>query len=145
VAQSTKIEAGFNTLKRVQDLDDLAAVLFPGNRRHQHAFAVIFFTLKWSDGAVADLRRCALEHGVTSRVFERTRAKMRRLGLIDHVSRFNKKHGYREGWVLSKRFGGSLRYLNITIEAAMTSGGPRRKEKDALLVQLLAPVADSQE
>ena len=31
-----------------------------------------------------------------------------RLGNIDHVSRFNKNHGYREGWVFSTRFSHAL-------------------------------------
>jgi hypothetical protein len=30
------------------------------------------------------------------------------MGIIDHVSRFNKAHGYREGWVFSSRFAHSL-------------------------------------
>ncbi|MFC1611493.1 hypothetical protein ACFL6C_11075 [Myxococcota bacterium] len=135
----TKIEAGFNTLNRIQDLDDMAAVLFPGNPRHQHAFAVIFFVLKWSDGAVADLCRCVLAHGVSQRVFERTRAKMRRLGLIDHVSRFNKKHGYREGWVLSTRFCKSLEHLAAQIGVAMTAKVGKQREKDRFAIELLWP------
>jgi hypothetical protein len=30
------------------------------------------------------------------------------MGIIDHVSRFNKAHGYKEGWVFSSRFSHSL-------------------------------------
>jgi hypothetical protein len=133
----TKIEAGLASLRSVEDLDDLSRVLFPGNPRHQHAFAVIFFSLKWSDGVVVDLARCARAHGVTRRVFERTRAKMRRLGLIEHVSRFNRRHGYREGWILSGRFERSLQNLAERIEALKASRHGGRREKDQFVVSLL--------
>jgi hypothetical protein len=43
---------------------------------------------------------------------ELVRAKMRRLGLIDHVSRFGQRHGYREGWVFSSRFAKSAMALS---------------------------------
>ena len=33
------------------------------------------------------------------------------MGVIDHVSRFNKAYGYREGWVFSSRFSRALRRL----------------------------------
>jgi hypothetical protein len=36
---------------------------------------------------------------------------MRRMGIIDHVSRFNKSHSCREGWVFSSRFIHSLARL----------------------------------
>ena len=36
---------------------------------------------------------------------------MRRLGLIDHVSRFNQRHGYREGRVFSNEFANALEKL----------------------------------
>ena len=60
---------------------------------------------------VPNLEAVAREHGITRRTLERVRAKMRRMGLIDHVSRFNASYGGREGWVLSGRFERSLRLL----------------------------------
>jgi hypothetical protein len=33
------------------------------------------------------------------------------MGIIDHVSRFNKIHGNREGWVFSTRFNHALKNL----------------------------------
>ena len=137
MTQAAKIDASFNKVARIQDLDDLAAALFPGNRRHQHAFAAMFFVLKWSDGVVADLRRCVLAHGVSKRVFERSRAKMRRLGLIDHVSRFNQRHGYREGWVLSNRFETSMESLIRRVQDLKATTGENRREKDRFAVELL--------
>jgi hypothetical protein len=41
-------------------------------------------------------------------MLETVRSKLRRLGIIDHVSRFNKAHGYKEGWVFSSRFSHTL-------------------------------------
>ena len=55
----------------------------------------------------------------------RIRSKMRRMGTIDHVSRFNKICGYREGWVFSNRFTRSLtRLVELTQQF--------RNRKDAL-------------
>jgi len=51
------------------------------------------------------------KYSFTPRILETVRSKMRRMGLIDHVSRFNKAHGYREGWVFSSRFSRSLARL----------------------------------
>ena len=102
MTSSTKIEAGFNRISRVQDLSDLAELLFPGNRRHQFAFLAIFLELKWArEGLVPDLAMAVDRYGVTRRVLERCRSRMRRLGLIDHISRFSRRYGGREGWVLS--------------------------------------------
>ena len=36
---------------------------------------------------------------------------MRRLGLIDHVSRFSKRSGYREAWMFSTRFKRTIQRL----------------------------------
>ena len=137
--ESSKIDTGVNTLRRVEDLDDLARVLFPGNRRHQHAFAVIFVVLKWSDGVVVDLASRTRAHGVTRRVFERTRAKMRHLGLIEHVSRFNRRHGHRDGWILSGRMEGSLRDFAERIQEIRNRTAGSQREKDEFAVSLLGP------
>ena len=45
-------------------------------------------------------------------MLETVRSKMRRMGIIDHVSRFNKSHGYREGWVFSSRLSRTLKRLD---------------------------------
>jgi hypothetical protein len=109
---STKIELSFNKTAKMQDLADLAELLFPGNRNQQHAFLAVWIMLKWSDHhMVPNLGEVARQYGISRRILERVRAKMRRMGLIDHVSRFNASHGYREGWVLSNRFERSLRGL----------------------------------
>lgn len=106
---STKIEVSHNKIRRAEDLDELAALLFPHNRNQQRIFVAIFVELKWAkDQFLFALEPIADKYGLSRRVLETVRAKMRRMGLIDHVSRFNQKHGYREGWVFSNRFSTAL-------------------------------------
>ena len=108
----TKIDFSHNIIKRLESIDDMAPILFPGNKRHQKIFVAIFVELKWSnEGFLPSLKYLPDKYGFSRRVLETVRAKMRRLGLIDHVSRFNKLYGYREGYVLSTRFTSSLKYL----------------------------------
>ena len=47
---STKIDVNHSRIARVQDLDELAGVLFPGNRHHQRIFLAVFVELKWAEG-----------------------------------------------------------------------------------------------
>ena len=77
----------------------------------------------------------AEKHGVSRRTLERVRAKMRRMGIIDHVSRFSAEWGYREGWVLSARFERALRALADKI-AQVKRPDAGSKDKDEFLLQL---------
>ena len=109
---NTKIELNHSRIARVQDLDELAGVLFPGNRHHQHIFLAVFVELKWAEGQFLEaLEPVADKYGISHRSLETVRAKMRRLGLVDHVSRFGQKYGYREGWVFSNKFVHALEKL----------------------------------
>ncbi len=109
---STKIDLNCSHIMRLEDLDELAAVLFPNNKNHQRAFLAIFVELKWADGQfLPALEPVADKNGLSHRTLETVRAKMRRLGLIDHVSRFNRKYGYREGWVFSNKFAHAIEKL----------------------------------
>ena len=131
---STKIEISFNKIARLSDVSDLAELLFPGNRNQQHAFLAIWISLKWADhNLVPNLGEIAREHHVTKRTMERVRAKMRRMGLIDHVSRFSSRFGYRERWVLSPRFEAGLRQL-AGKAAAFKDLSAGSKDKEALLL-----------
>ncbi|GMW04006.1 MAG: hypothetical protein AMXMBFR84_51400 [Candidatus Hydrogenedentota bacterium] len=117
-------------------MDDLATILFSGNRRHQKAFLAIFVEIKWAkDQFLPRLEPIARKHGVTSRTLETVRAKMRRLGLIDHVSRFNKRHGYREGWVFSNRFQNTLRILDTLTDQLREPSGSQQERKDRDLIR----------
>lgn len=132
---STKIEWSFNKIAKLADSADLAEMLFPGNRNQQHAFLVVWIALKWSKHhIVPNFTKVAREHGVSRRTLERVRAKLRRLGLIDHVSRFNVRHGYREGWVLSTRFQRSLNQLAAKA-AELTDSERGSRDKDEMLLE----------
>jgi len=132
---STKVELSFNRIARLADLADLAELLFPGNRNQQHAFLAVWISLKWADHRmVPNLGEVAERCGITKRTLERVRAKMRRMGLIDHVSRFNARHGCREGWILSSRFENSLRQL--ADRAADLKRPVGSKDKELLLLEL---------
>lgn len=110
---STKIEFNYNKIVRIQGLDELAKIIFPGNKNHQKIFLAIFIELKYSPSQFLPtfLPLCD-KYYFTPRMLETVRSKMRRMGIIDHVSRFNKAHGYREGWVFSNRFRRALTHLS---------------------------------
>jgi len=138
---STKVELGHNKIARTEDLDELAALLFPGNRNQQRIFVAIFVELKWADGQFfPELEPIADRHQLSRRVLETVRAKMRRLGLIDHVSRFNQRHGYREGWVFSNRLSRSLGQLAQRVDHLKERRDGRQAEKDRILFRcMMAP------
>jgi hypothetical protein len=109
---STKIELNSNKIAHIQDLDELAKVLFPGNTNHQKVFLAIFIDLKYASCQfLPTLLPLCDNYGFSPRMLETVRSKMRRLGTIDHVSRFNKTYAYREGWVFSNRFSRALTRL----------------------------------
>jgi len=108
----TKIEFSCNKIARIKDLDELTALLFPGSREQPKVFLAIFIELKYAKGQFLPyLAPLCDRYNFTPRMLETVRSKMRRMGLIDHVSRFNRAHGYREGWVFSSRFSRSLARL----------------------------------
>ena len=110
---STKILLNHSKIFRIQGLDELAGMLFPGNKNHQKVFLAIFIELKYAPQQfLGSLSPLCENYDFTPRMLETVRSKMRRMGIIDHVSRFNKTHGYREGWVFSNRFTRSLKRLS---------------------------------
>ena len=132
----THIELPAGKIARITDVSDLAELLFPRNRNQQHAFLVVWFTLKWQpDSLVPKLATAARQYRISRRTLERVRAKLRRLGLIDRVSRFNARHGHREGWVLSTRFERGLRQLADKVKTFKERANSSQ-EKDLLLVEL---------
>jgi hypothetical protein len=140
---STKIDWSFNKIAKLADSADLAEMLFPGNRNQQHAFLVLWISLKWADHRmVPNLASVVRKSGVSRRSFERVRAKLRRLGLIDHVSRFNARHSYREGWVVSTRFQRSLNQLAAKA-AELADPGQGSREKDEMLLDFARVRRDS--
>ncbi len=128
---STKVDLNHNHIVRIEGLDELAAILFSGNKKQQRLFLAIFVELKWApDQFISALEPITEKYGFTNRSLETVRAKMRRLGLIDHVSRFNQRTGYREGWVFSERLERSLERLTELIEHARDTSKPGQEAKD---------------
>ena len=128
---NTKIEINHNKITRIDGLDGFARIICPGNKNQQAAFLAVFVELKWApDQFLPTLDPVADKHGISPRTLETVRAKMRRLGLIDHVSRFNKTTGYREGWILSRRFERSLERLSEQLGSFKRSNDGVQEQKD---------------
>ena len=134
--EPTKIDFHHRRISQITDYTELVETLFPGNRNQQHAAACIFFELKWANGIVSNLAYTESKYNVTRRILQRARAKLTRLGLIEHVSYLNSRYGGQNGWKLSSRFGTALKQLAdkcLILREKSTSS----KEKDKMLLQLV--------
>jgi len=135
---NTKIELNHNKITKIRDLADLAIILFPHNKRHQRVFLAIVVELKYAPGqSLGSLDWIAIDYCISRRVFEIVRAKMRRLGLIDHVSRFSRRSGYREAWMFSARISRSLVRLSELQQSFTEVGDARQERKDRDLFRYL--------
>jgi len=131
MAEHTKIS--FNHRKDISDYSDLVEMLFPGNRNQQHAAACILFELKWTDSIVPNLVYIENKYSTSRRILQRTRAKLSRLGLIEHISYLNSRYDGQHGWKLSTRFERSLHQLAQKC-AGFRDIKTSSKEKDSMLV-----------
>jgi hypothetical protein len=128
---NTKIELNCSKIARVQGLDELAKLLFPGNKSHQKIFLAVFIELKYAPGEFMPiLKPLCKKHSFSPRMLETVRSKMRRMGIIDHVCRFNKAHGYREGWVFSSRFSRALSRLSDLAKEFRDRSDALQEKKD---------------
>jgi hypothetical protein len=130
---SSKIDLNHNKIFRIQGLDELSGILFPGNKNHQKVFLAIFIELKYAPQQfLATLSHLCEKYDFTPRMLETVRSKMRRMGIIDHVSRFNKTHSYREGCIFSNRFTRSLKRLSELLQGfrARKDALQERKDRD---------------
>jgi len=128
---STKIEISYNKIQRMNGLDDLARILFPGNRNHQKVFLAIFIELKYAPGEfLPTLLPLCEKYEFSPRLLETVRSKMRRMGIIDHVCRFNEATGYREGWIFSKRFSKVMLRLSESMEGFKQDKDLTQRQKD---------------
>lgn len=134
VSESTKIEFRHRRISQISDYAELVEMLFPGNRNQQHAAACIFFELKWSNGMVPNLAYMEKRYDISRRILQRTRAKLSRLGLIEHVSYLNSRYGGQSGWKLSSRFESALKQLAEKC-AGFRDTKASSKEKDLMLVE----------
>jgi len=128
------IKISFNHRKDISDYSDLVEILFPGNRNQQHAAACIFFELKWVNGMVPNLAYMEKRYDISRRILQRTRAKLSKLGLIEHVSYLNSRYGGQHGWKLSSRFETALKQLAAKC-AGFRDVKTSSKEKDLMLVK----------
>lgn len=135
---STKIEFSYNKINRIRGLDELATMLFPGNKNHQKVFLAIFIEIKYAAGEfVNSLSPLCKKYDFSPRMLETVRSKMRRMGIIDHVSRFNKVYSYREGWVFSRRFSKALIRLSELSQDFRKRKGNLQERKDCDLFMYL--------
>lgn len=110
-------------------------MLFPGNRNQQHAAACMFFELKWANRIVPNLAYLERKYDISRRILQRARAKLARIGLIEHVSYLNSRYGGQHGWKLSAKFETALKQL----AEKCTQFKDRKaasKEKELMLVEL---------
>ena len=78
---STRVDLNHDRIVRSHDLDEIARLLFPGSPEQQRIFVAIFVELKWAeDQFLPKLEPIADRYGLSRRVLETVRAKMRRLG-----------------------------------------------------------------
>ena len=132
--ESTKIDFQHRRIPQICDFSELIEVLVPGNRNQQHAAAAIFFELKWANGIVPNLAYLEQKYRISRRILQRTRARLTRLGLIEHISYLNSRYGGQHGWKLSSRFEAAMKRLaEKCAEFRKTNLGS--KGKDGLLVQ----------
>jgi len=140
--EPTKIDFHHRRISQISDFAELIEILFPGNRNQQHAAACLFYELKWAKSMVPNLAYLEKKYSISRRILQRTRAKLSRLGLIEHVSYLNNRYGGEHGWKLSSRFGRSLNQLAqkwIGFRDTKVSA----KEKGLMLVELADARRDS--
>jgi len=137
MTESTKIEFRYRRVSEIDDITDLVEMLFPGNRNQQHAAARILLALKASSEPVPSISPLEREHDISRRTLQRTRAKLARLGLIEHLSFLNARYGGQHGWRLSSRMSTALRQLAGKIDDWRRDMRQERREKDERLMGVL--------
>ena len=134
---STKIDFCYRRISQIQDITDLVVMLFPGNANQQHAAARILLALKWASGMVPNLAYLEGKYRISRRTLQRTRAKLARLGLIEHVSWMNSRYGGQQGWKPSGRMSTGLRQLADKLDSWRKDERPEKRRKDEMLAGLL--------
>ena len=135
--ESTKIDFRYRRIREIADFTELVEMLFPRNKNQQHAAARILFELKWEKFLVPNMAYMETKYNISRRTLQRTRAKLARLGLIEHVSYLNSRYGGQSGWKLSGRFGSALRLLAEKFERWKEDKQTTKKEKEKMLVDII--------
>ena len=136
MAQPARIDFHHRRISQLSDFTELIEMLFSGNRNQQHAAAYTLFELKWADAIVPNLGYIETKYNVSRRVLQRARAKLSRLGLIEHVSYLNSRYGGQHGWKLSSRFETALRQLAERCSMLRDKVAGSRK-KDGMMLELM--------
>lgn len=137
MSESTKIDFRHRRIQQVVDVCDIAGILFPGKGAQRYAAACILFELKWADSIVPDLAYIESRYAISRRVLQRARAKLSRLGLIEHVGMLNSRHDGQCGWRLSGRFATALESLAEKVSQWKQKDEPHVRDKEELLLGLL--------
>ena len=137
MTEATKIDFRHRRIAQLADITDLVEMMLPGNRNQQHAAARILLALKVADNPMASLGSLQQRYGISRRTLQRTRAKLHRLGLIEHISWMNSRYGGQHGWKLSSRMSTGLRRLAARVDEWRKDRRPERMDRDELLVGLL--------
>lgn len=135
--EPSKIDFRYRRISQISDITDLVEILFSGNRNQQHAAARILLALKTATQPVCSLSHLEEQHNISRRTLQRTRAKLGRFGLIEHITWMNSRYGGQQGWKLSSRMSTALRQLADKIDRWKKDGRPEQKQKDEMLVGLL--------
>jgi len=77
------------------------------------------------------------KYNISRRTLQRTRAKLARLGMIEHISYLNSRYGGQAGWKLSGRFGSALRLLADKFDSWRSDKQKARVEKEKVLIDIL--------
>lgn len=83
---------------------------------------------------VPNLAYIERKYDISRRILQRTRAKLSRLGLIEHVSYLNSRYGGQHGWRVSSRFEQGLKQLAQKC-AGLRETKTGSKKKDVILVE----------
>jgi len=137
MTESTKINFRYRKVRDINDVTDLAVILFPGNRNQQHAAARILLALKGTKDLLKSFRDIEEKFCISRRTIERTRAKLARLGLIEHVSWMNRRYDGRQGWKISGKMSTALRHLAERIDQWRSDTRPENLEKENVLSEFL--------
>lgn len=132
--ESTKINFNHRQISRLSDFTELMEMLFPGSRNQRYAAACLFFALKWDNSIVPNLGYLESEYGISRRVLQRARAKLSRIGIIEHVSHLNNRYDGQHGWRLSSRCETSLKQMAEKCTALRDKRSSSRRKDEGLLL-----------
>jgi hypothetical protein len=137
LTEYTKISFQHRRIREIGDVTDVVVMLFPGNRNQQHAAARILMALRTSTEPLPSLAHLEGLHKISRRTLQRARAKLARLGLIEHVSGLSTRYAGAHGWRLSGRMSTALRALADRLDAWRHELRPDRIAKEEVLAGLI--------